>query len=96
MKPCPFCGSRNICEILDQYHYWVSCCDCLADGPKMIPGPEEAWEMWNQRFEYLGTKPDLDKCPRCGGEADNGHDRCIPPNPYLCRKCSEDDWRIEK
>ena len=26
-------------------------------------------------------------CPDCGGEADNGFDRCIPPNPYLCKKC---------
>ena len=30
---------------------------------------------------------DLTKCPRCGGPADNGHDRCVPPSPYLCTKC---------
>lgn len=24
----------------------------------------------------------LDKCPKCGGVADNGHDRCMPPSPY--------------
>lgn len=30
---------------------------------------------------------DLSKCPKCGGVADNGHDRCYPPNPYLCTKC---------
>jgi len=30
---------------------------------------------------------DLTKCPNCGGVADNGHDRCIPPNPYYCSKC---------
>ena len=29
----------------------------------------------------------LDKCPKCGGEADNGHDRCMPPNAYHCTKC---------
>lgn len=29
------------------------------------------------------------KCPRCGGEADNGHDRCHPPNAYNCTKCDE-------
>ena len=28
------------------------------------------------------------KCPRCGGPADNGHDRGFPPNPYLCTKCA--------
>ncbi len=32
-------------------------------------------------------KPDLSKCPNCGGPADNGHDRCLPPNPYYCTKC---------
>ena len=33
---------------------------------------------------------DLDKCPNCGGPADNGHDRCIPPSPYFCTKCMEE------
>lgn len=23
----------------------------------------------------------------CGGHADNGHDRCLPPAPYRCSKC---------
>lgn len=36
-----------------------------------------------------GTVKDLSKCPQCGGEADNGHDRCHPPTAYLCSKCSE-------
>lgn len=31
--------------------------------------------------------PDINKCPTCGGYADNGFDRCVPPNPYLCTKC---------
>lgn len=33
---------------------------------------------------------DINKCPNCGGEADNGHDRCYPPNPYYCTKCMKD------
>ena len=32
-------------------------------------------------------KPDITKCPNCGGPADNGHDRELPPNPYWCTKC---------
>ena len=32
---------------------------------------------------------DLDKCPGCGGPADNGHDREMPPSPYYCTKCHE-------
>ena len=35
------------------------------------------------------TAEGLNKCPQCGGEADNGHDRCYPPTAYLCSKCSE-------
>jgi len=27
------------------------------------------------------------KCPKCGGPADNGTDRELPPNVYLCTKC---------
>ena len=33
------------------------------------------------------AEPDLSRCPQCNGPADNGHDRSIPPNPYLCTKC---------
>ncbi len=35
--------------------------------------------------------PDLSICPRCLGPADNGHDRELPPNPYMCTKCNPDD-----
>jgi hypothetical protein len=28
------------------------------------------------------------RCPKCGGEADNGFDREFPPNPYLCKRCA--------
>ncbi|TSE32092.1 hypothetical protein [Tepidimonas charontis] len=34
------------------------------------------------------TTDDLTRCPNCGGPADNGHDREVPPNPYWCSKCS--------
>lgn len=27
-------------------------------------------------------------CPNCGGPADNGYDRCDPPNPYWCTRCT--------
>lgn len=40
-----------------------------------------------------GYEPDITKCPKCGGDADNGYDRCEPPNPYYCTKCSR---QIEK
>jgi hypothetical protein len=33
---------------------------------------------------------DLNTCPNCGGEADNGFDRGYPPNPYYCKKCMKE------
>ncbi len=30
---------------------------------------------------------DINVCPGGGGLADNGFDRCYPPNPYYCTKC---------
>jgi len=30
----------------------------------------------------------LDRCPKCGGEDGNGHDRCYPPSSYLYIKCT--------
>lgn len=34
------------------------------------------------------TRGRLDTCPSCGGPADNGHDRELPPNVYDCTKCA--------
>ncbi len=33
-------------------------------------------------------EPDLDTCPVCGGPADNGFSRDLPPVPYYCKKCN--------
>jgi hypothetical protein len=38
----------------------------------------------SERVEYS-----LSRCPNCGGVADNGYDRCDPPSPYYCTKCSK-------
>ena len=40
-------------------------------------------------FKHEMTDEDLSKCPQCGGDADNGIDRCIPPSAYMCKKCCE-------
>lgn len=39
------------------------------------------------------NEDDLSKCPQCGGEADNGHDRCIPPSAYMCSQCCAQEDR---
>lgn len=38
-------------------------------------------------YEAQKSEPNIDKCPTCDGEADNGFDRCLPPSPYQCTKC---------
>jgi hypothetical protein len=45
--------------------------------------PELTWD------EFDG--PDLDVCPGCGGPADNGNDRSLPPSPYYCTKCTAEE-----
>ena len=41
------------------------------------------------RERLAETANDLTRCPNCGGPADNGNDREVPPNPYWCSKCTE-------
>ena len=31
----------------------------------------------------------LTTCPRCGGPADQGHDRELPPTAYVCSRCQD-------
>ncbi len=38
---------------------------------------------------------ELDICPGCGGVADNGFDRCVPPSAYFCTKCNKTSYREE-
>ena len=48
-------------------------------------------ESENDCSDIENYDDDLNTCPRCGGPADNGHDRCLPPSPYLCTKCAPND-----
>lgn len=64
------------------------------DNLTIIGDPVARWSFWqrlitetNKHTRADKSEPDISKCPRCGGEADNGHDRCYPPNPYNCTKC---------
>lgn len=53
----------------------------------MRPQCEDAIAALRERLAE--TVNDLTRCPNCGGPADNGHDREVPPNPYWCSKCTE-------
>lgn len=66
-------------------------CNTCTDRYQCTPGiramqAEMADTVYCDVYTEL-KNPDLSKCPRCGGPADNGHDRCVPPSPYLCTKC---------
>ena len=54
-----------------------------------------AFELAKDALAKLGAdktgevEQDLYRCPSCGGPADNGFSRKIPPSPYYCTKCME-------
>lgn len=65
----------------------------IQDCPKhMIQDCPKHMERYSENYPCSGCveeAADLSKCPGCRGEADNGHDRCVPPNPYYCTKCAD-------
>lgn len=53
-KPCPFCGSINLvvgdnADVSSARRYYVSCFDCLADGPLVQGSLKAAWAAWDRR-----------------------------------------------
>jgi len=48
-------------------------------------------EALRAEYEEMDKPTDLHRCPGCGGPADQGYDRCCPPNPYYCSKCEGRD-----
>jgi hypothetical protein len=66
--------------------------DLLDIAGRELCTDEQYERLRRVKAAILGTEsgegPDLSKCPKCGGPADNGHDRCLPPSPYFCSKCS--------
>ena len=70
-------------------------------GALVVPCPEGFMDDWCEGSGWvtkkvhdlivsMTTEPPEDNitvCPKCGGPADQGFDRCIPPSPYYCSKC---------
>lgn len=65
----------------------------LADLERFVAAvrdvPEPTVDDWPAtRATLRDDEPDLERCPNCGGPADNGFDRSWPhPNPYWCTRC---------
>lgn len=57
MKPCPFCGSRNVCgdeAKAPSFLGWIQCLECNARGPLVALTDRD--RMWNDRSD-----PELEK-----------------------------------
>ena len=54
------------------------------------PLAREAGAAHDWLKQFKAEMHDWNRCPTCGGEADNGHDRCLPPSAYLCSQCQEE------
>ena len=51
LKPCPFCGSKAVGAVDDNYsNYWVQCTDCFAQSDAFFT-KEDAVKAWNARAE---------------------------------------------
>ena len=61
--------------------------DALYEGHPVRVTTQKTLAALRERLAE--TANDLTRCPNCGGPADNGHDREVPPNPYWCSKCTE-------
>lgn len=49
LKPCPFCGSKDILESGYQVN-WITCLNCECDGP-LEKTKQEAIKAWNKRVK---------------------------------------------
>jgi Lar family restriction alleviation protein len=51
LKPCPFCGSKNIvvAHTKKLFVYRSICKDCGADNCKLAETEEDAIKLWNTR-----------------------------------------------
>lgn len=58
------------------------------DGPSILRAVSAAVMAINGSPEPRPIpEPDITTCPNCGGPADNGFSREVPPSPYYCTKC---------
>jgi len=78
-------------EQMYEAHIPCACAHCCVAIPDIAQ-----WRKAIGALNQPAQESDLSKCPGCGGPADNGHDRELPPNPYLCSKCEKDTTTMKK
>lgn len=82
-------AAQQALEALLTYEQYIQPLTNVFGGPRV---PEEGSASAKVDAAIIALRaalaePDLSRCPKCGGPADNGHDREVPPNPYHCTKC---------
>lgn len=100
LKPCPFCGSKNLSCFNDGYLIQIFCNACGARTDLFKPDPErdKAVEAWNRRAETVKDQPDGDvvevvRCKDCKylmfsdcyGECKLNHFRLVRPDDFCSR-----------
>jgi len=60
LKPCPFCGSKNVILRGIESNFWLKCVNCGTDGP--LCNEKSAKKEWNNRAtpelpEGISIKP---------------------------------------
>lgn len=78
-KPFPT-DEALLSQVLEVFAYWLE----HGETPELHDIIQRTHDALQERLNN-----DLARCPNCGGPADNGHDREVPPNPYWCSKCME-------
>ena len=58
----------------------------LHDAVVALVGALVCAEAENER---LLERLQMTHCPRCDRPTDNGNDRCVPPNAYVCSRCEQ-------
>ncbi len=98
LKPCPFCGSKNI--IIDSIplrppmiHYWAECADCNA-GYRNNPRyrKEDAIKVWNDARKET-TQTELIKVFTITFRCDDPHD--VPTEDDIMDALTFHDSRIQ-
>ena len=83
LKPCPFCGSKNLSHFNDGYFIQIFCNACGARTGLFVESDSErdkAVEAWNMRAESVKEQPAADV-------VEVRHGRWIEDHEFF--KCSE-------
>ena len=81
-------AAAGIIESANAPRKWPEMMQVYYDEPMKVS--DQPLAMVRHKFQdAIRDEPeyDLSKCPQCGGDADRGFSRRIPPSTYLCSKC---------